>query len=109
MRARTIRLILATITLLANSHAQNSSGRISGGVFDSSQAIVAAAKVTATNVDTGIVLSVVTNHDGEYVLYPLPPGTYKLSVTAPGFRTEQIDGVRVDVAALLQRDVHLQV
>src|SRR5579859_6449215 len=109
MSTRVIRIGLAVLLCLSPGYSQNASGRISGGVFDNTDARIAGAKVTATNVETGISLAVSSNHEGDFVLYPLPPGTYDISIAAPGFRGERVDGVRVDVAAVIQRDIHLQV
>src|SRR5262249_6340605 len=99
----------ALLLAAAAVFAQNDSGRISGAILDSTGAIVIGATVTALNTETGIEHAAASSREGDYVLYPLPPGVYTLSVFAPGFRGERIDGIRVDVAAVLIRDVRLLV
>ncbi len=89
--------------------AQTTSGRIAGAVLDSSGAVVAGAALTAKNVETGAERSAKSNAEGNYVLYPLLPGLYQMTVQSPGFRTELLDNLRIDVAAVLTRNVTLQV
>ena len=80
-----------------------------GTVLDRSGAVVPAAKVVARNIETGIERGAESNAEGNYVLYPLQPGVYRVTVQAPGFRTERVDQLRVDVAAVLTRNIRLEV
>ncbi len=54
---------------------------------DPSGASVAAAKVQLKNVGTNNSQDVVTNGDGSYQFNNLLPGTYEITVSAPGFET----------------------
>src|SRR5215469_209826 len=69
------------------AYAQVDQGAITGIVQDSSGAIVPNASVTVTNLDTGLALQGKTNASGVYVFSPLEIGNYKVSASAPGFRT----------------------
>jgi hypothetical protein len=102
---------LATSVVLtaAALWAQTTSGRIAGTIFDSTGAVVAGAKIVATNVETGAERSTASNGEGNYVLYPLPPGVYRITVQAPGFRAERLEDLRIDVGAVLTRNVKLEV
>jgi outer membrane receptor protein involved in Fe transport len=60
------------------------SATIGGTVTDPQGAVVAGAKITATNLATGIDRSTVSTSSGEYTL-SLPPGAYDLKVEAKGF------------------------
>ena len=60
--------------------------QIQGRVMDPTGATIPDAKVSATNVDTGLVRSSVSNSDGAYSLPNLPVGHYKLDVVAVGFK-----------------------
>jgi len=62
-------------------------GAIEGTVQDATGAVVPNATITATNVNTGIVTTRTTTSGGFYSIGPLLPGTYKISVSATGFRT----------------------
>lgn len=61
-------------------------GAISGTVMDPTGAVISNAKVSATNIATNSVTTRPTTKNGYYLLSPLPPGEYTISVTAPGFR-----------------------
>jgi len=57
-----------------------------GTVSDQSGAVIPGAKVTLTNVDTGISRVTNSGSDGVYELLQVLPARYRLSVEAPGFR-----------------------
>ena len=59
-----------------------SSATITGQVVDSQGAVITDAKVTATNVATGIARTANTTGAGDYTLPNLPPGTYDVRVEA---------------------------
>jgi hypothetical protein len=68
-------------------------GTIRGTVTDSSGALVATASVTILDQATNTPRTTTTNSHGEYQMFGLRSGTYKVSVTAPGMSTEEITGV----------------
>ena len=59
-------------------------GTILGNVRDSSSAAVVGAHVVATNIANNFSKESVSTTEGEYRLLALPPGTYKVTVTAHG-------------------------
>src|ERR1700733_11498189 len=69
------------------------SATLSGTVNDNSGAGVAGAKVDLTNEDSGVVRDTVTNGSGFYTLPAIPPGSYKVTVTANGFKQYSQTGV----------------
>jgi hypothetical protein len=73
---------------LVPAGAQQYLGTLSGDVSDSTGARVAGAQVIATNTATKFETKAETNGQGEYVLPSLNPGTYTVSISAGGFRTE---------------------
>jgi len=70
-------LLLVSSSLLA----QTFRGTILGSVTDPQGAVVAGAKVTAHNIDTGLERTTQTSADGSYSLPELPIGTYTVTVT----------------------------
>ena len=58
-----------------------------GTVGDPTGAVVPSAKITATQVNTGLSRSVTTDAQGNYIIPALAPTAYSLTVEAPGFRT----------------------
>src|ERR1041385_6168498 len=69
---------------LANAQSA-ASAQISGTVLDPQGAVVAGAKVTATNQATGQARAVETTSTGNYVIPNLAPGKYDIAVNAKGF------------------------
>ncbi len=65
--------------------AQTITADINGTVTDPTGAVVPNAKVSATNVDTGIVTETTTNRDGIYAIRFLQIGSYKVTIVAAGF------------------------
>jgi hypothetical protein len=84
-------------------------GTISGTVSDPSGANVPHATVTATNVATEVHTTRTTTSDGYYVLSPLDPGTYNVTVTAQGFKTLTQDKVVVDALQVVGLNIVLQI
>jgi hypothetical protein len=82
---------------------------ISGTVKDASGAVIAGAKVTATNTETGIVSTQSTNTDGYYSFQSLALGHYNIEVQQTGFKLYRQTGVVLDVNAARVVDVSLQV
>ncbi len=97
-------LLLCSCLPFAMANAQSaSSAQISGTVVDPQSALVAGAKVTATNQATGAARSVVTTSTGNYVIPNLTPGTYTVSVDAKGFASGSTKGVVLNLGE--QRDL----
>jgi Carboxypeptidase regulatory-like domain len=84
-------------------------GSIQGVVRDRSDAAVAGAHVTATNVRTNLQLEAISGADGSYRFLALPAGTYKLTVTANGFRPFAETDIVVNVNDRLTLDVTLNI
>ncbi|MBS1854963.1 MAG: TonB-dependent receptor [Acidobacteria bacterium] len=87
-----MRLIYVVFTALlltiAIANAQvGGSGTIQGTVTDPSGATVVGATVVAINVETGVETSRKSNESGFFVLSPLQPGEYTVTIKAEGFQT----------------------
>ena len=82
---RAVRAALAGCLLLATApvFGQSASATLRGQVTTDQQP-VSAAKVTATNTQTGLTRTVQTDERGQYTLAGLPPGTYKIEAVGPG-------------------------
>ena len=94
MRAKTI-VLLAVVLTGAALWAQDAS--ISGTVQDASSAAVVGAKVTATNLATGVAREGISNSTGLYRIDPLSPGDYSLIVEKDGFKTVSVDKLTLTV------------
>src|SRR5437868_12889070 len=71
--------------------------QISGTVKDQTGAVLPGVEVTATQTDTGIPRTAVTNETGSYVLPNLSIGPYRLEASLPGFRTYAQTGIVLQV------------
>ena len=79
-----------------------------GKVFDPTGAAVPVARVVVKNIGTGLTRALQTDANGEYLVPALPPGTYSLTVTAPGFKMLSHSDIILDVAQNARVDAHLQ-
>jgi hypothetical protein len=70
---------------VVQSFGQATTGQIVGHVTDSTGAVVAKAVVTATDENKGVRFTGVTDSAGNYTVLSMPPGTYSVTVAAPGF------------------------
>jgi outer membrane receptor protein involved in Fe transport len=95
-------LVLLCAAAIAAS-AQLSTASMFGTVTDPTGAAIPKATVTLTQTDTGFTRTVVTNDDGSYRADFLPVGPYKMSVTAPGFKKMDREGIVLTVT----EDAHL--
>ncbi|MBV9300689.1 MAG: carboxypeptidase regulatory-like domain-containing protein, partial [Acidobacteriaceae bacterium] len=68
------------------------SGDVTGIVTDPAHAAIPNASVTLTNVDTNAVQRATTGDQGNYRFAFIQPGTYKVSVSAPGFGAQERGG-----------------
>src|SRR5215831_9011587 len=82
---------------------------ISGSIEDASKALIPGVTVTATNVDTGVVSTTLSNEAGAYNFPSLLPGAYKLSADLPGFQTETYTNIRLGNAEQLRLNFSLKV
>jgi hypothetical protein len=108
-----LRLLLASVVLLPaapRALAQiGGAGSVQGVITDATGAVIPGATVTATNTATGVQTERQTTGAGLYVISPLPPGEYKISVTATGFRQLEQDRVVVDALSTVGLNLILQV
>ncbi len=90
-------LALAVSTTASMSAWAQSTAQITGTVKDASGAVLPGVEVTATQTETGIARSTVSNETGVYVLPNLPLGPYKLETSLVGFRTFVQTGIVLQV------------
>ncbi len=86
-----------------------SSGAVSGQVTDQSGAVIGAAAVSLSDVATNSVRSTTTNDAGRYEFVNIPPGTYNLAVSKPGFSMAKVAAQKVEVGLALTLNITLPV
>lgn len=108
---RTLCLLLIGSFLVGGAtpaSAQRSTATLRGTVRDSSQAVVPGATVTATNQETGLSRTTVTNTEGLYSLPDLPVGRYTVGAELTGFKAASRTGVQLRVADEFLLDFELE-
>ncbi len=99
MKIRLSGAVLACVVFLSvMGKAQTANtGAVNGTVADQSQAVIPKATVKITSVATGEVRTAISTGTGTYVVPLLPPGSYKVEVSAAGFKTAVFSNVAVNV------------
>lgn len=82
---------------------------LAGTVTDPSGAAVPNVTVTIVNNDTGQNRTTTTGSDGSYKFSLLPPGSYKASFAAAGFKTAEVGLVQLNVTETPQLNRTLEV
>ena len=79
-------LLSATGVLFAQT------AQLTGRVTDQSGSVVINAKVSAVNIDTGVVRGTISNETGNFLVTGLLPGSYRFTVEMVGFK-QQVQGL----------------
>jgi Carboxypeptidase regulatory-like domain len=89
---------LGTALTCSTAWAQ-ATAQITGTVKDQSGAVLPGVEITATQTETGVARTTVTNETGTFALPNLVTGPYKLEAALPGFRTFVQTGILLQVNA----------
>ena len=103
-------LALAVLFVLpAIGFGQTFRGGISGTITDQSGAVVPGAQVAAVETSTNTAYKTISSSAGEFGFPNMPLGSYSVSVTASGFKSEKVDKVPVSAGATYTLPVKLSV
>ena len=102
----TLAILLATAALLVSTpgvFAQSATTSLRGVITDPGGAVIPGAEVTLANPATGLTRTAVSAHQGDFQFLQVPPGSYTVTATAPGFSVNTRQGVvlLVDTPATL--------
>src|SRR5436190_832311 len=97
-------VVLASLALLG----QSDRGNITGIVTDPTGASIASAELSVINRDTNATVKLVTTSSGEYSAPNLPPGSYRIEITAPGFKHFVRQNIEVSASTTVRVDAKLQ-
>ena len=100
---------LLCLVLVTNGFGQTSNATLGGTVSDSSRALMPGVTITATNNDTGVVTTVLSNEAGAYQFANLQTGTYKVGAALPGFRSQTYSDVVLGIAQQVRLNFTLEV
>ena len=101
--------LLLSMLFAVSGYAQSGSSTVQGTVKDPQGNLVSGATVTLTDPAKNFTRTQQTNQDGSYVFTAIPPGTYRLEVSAPGFKTASATGLEALVDTPTVRDVQLEI
>lgn len=87
---------------------QSFQGALRGKVIDPNGATIPNAVVVVTDEGTATKRSTVTNGEGIFTLSSLTPSTYRVTVTAPGFKRTESAGVQVATQASVTLDFKME-
>ena len=100
--------LAVTVLFAVQLFAQGTGGRILGRVTDPSGAVLAGAKITATNDATGVTHDTIANDSGDYVFPDLPVGTYSLTFDLTGFKKAVRHAISLDVNQVITLNMTMQ-
>ncbi len=106
MKSAAVLIFLSVMLPLA---AQEYRGSLLGRVTDASGAVVVSAAVSVVNEKTNVRSSTETNAEGNFLAPLLEPGSYTVTVEAPGFKKSLRTNVTVRVGERLTLDSQLEV
>ena len=87
MKASLISILLAAASL----YAQSTRGSIGGQITDAAKKSISGAAVTLVERDTNKKRTAISGPQGDFLITLLDPGTYRLQVDAPGYRSHVQD------------------
>src|SRR5579863_6506892 len=85
--------VLLSLGVCQQALAQGGAATLRGTVTDPSAGVVPSAKVTATQVGTGLARTVSTDAGGNYLIPQLAPADYVLTIEAQGFSPYSQKGI----------------
>lgn len=88
---------------------QGTNGSLTGQVTDPTGAVIPNAIITLTNVGTNFAQNAKSDQTGVYIFRLVPPGSYKLEITAPGFGGYNQTGIIIDANAHATQNVSLKI
>jgi len=104
-----MRCVLLCLLAVSSAAAQSTTAVLRGTISDSSGAVVQGARISATNTDTNLTGSVVSDDSGNYTISGLPPGMYRIEASFGQLQKQVRSGVRLQVNESRRIDLILQV
>src|SRR5262245_13594063 len=109
MKRLTAAVSFLLLVVFTNSFAQTTNATLGGTAADSTGALIPGVTVTATNTQTGIMSSMLTNETGAYQFASLQTGVYKVTSELPGFQTQTYNNVTLGVGQQVRLNFTMQV
>jgi hypothetical protein len=100
--------LLLAVSMLSGAQTAGT-GAIAGIISDPSGAVVSGATIKATNEATGESRTATSSSRGNYSVPLLPPGSYTVEISKPGFKISNYRGITVTVTETGTLNARLEV
>src|SRR5262245_31490489 len=101
-------MAIVVVCLFAPVFVKAQSARVSGEVTDAQHGAITACVIVMRNTATQAEYRTVSTENGRFLLPPVPPGDYEITASAPGFATQRIPGLTLEVGDSRVITVQLQ-
>ena len=106
--AYAVRFCLLCLALPLLVYGQISTATLTGIITDPTQAKVPAVHITLVNTATGVTNETSSNTQGEFTFTLMPPGDYRLSAEAAGFRRYNRTGLVMESGRTFRVDIAME-
>lgn len=89
--------------------AQSNTGTVTGIISDTAGAVVPAAKITITNLDTNVSVQVTSSGTGNYSVPSMLPGRYRVGVEKAGFSRAVVEPVEIFTSSTTTANIEMKV
>ena len=108
-RTQLFSILIAAAVSISTAWSQESRANVLGRVTDPSGAVIQAASIAILNQETGVTARTETNQEGNYISSFLIPGTYRITVEKPGFKSLVRSRVTLNVNDRVELNLTLEV
>ena len=103
-----LRVTLFVLSSSSLVFSQGGSAQLGGVATDQSGALLPGVTITATNSDTSVTNTTITNESGAYNFPSLQAGTaYRVTASLPGFQTKTVTNLELSAATNSRQDFQL--
>lgn len=102
-------LMVALVLCPGVVHAQAVTGTLLGNITDQAGLPMPGAVVTATEVNTNISSTAVTNDSGYYIFSNMKDGVYRVEAELSGFKKTVRGGIEIEVNTTIRVDLKMEV
>src|SRR5678816_4262932 len=102
-------IVLAFVFLGGSPVSLAQRAQITGRMVDSRSAVIIGAKITVTDVETGVKRTATSNEDGYYAVPLLQEGSYRILVEMHGFKPIDRSGIKLNIDQAARIDFMLEV
>jgi hypothetical protein len=107
IRRRQVTWLFAAMVIVSRLAFAQATSTFDGRIVDQTGAVLPGVTVTATNVNTGVVRTTVTNAEGAYSLPGLIPGVYNIKAELTGFGSPTREQITLPLNTTLTVDLNM--